>query len=689
MDTLSIDIETFSYQDLTKCGVSRYVEDPGFKILIVAFSCNSGPIKVFHFCDDLDDFFSYENIGFRKEFESRLFDSKVRKIAFNAPFEMPCLAKQYSRPMPADEWSCSMARAALHGLPLGLNAAAISLDVDARKDAAGNKLLQYFSIPTSERKRNMPSTDPEGFKAYMKYCVQDVYVEQQIAAKLDAIGVIIPASERSLWILDREINDRGVPIDVELAQAAVKMDTKVKDRLMAEAEQLGVANVRSPKQVKDWLKLTTDRDIHSLSKGMLDELKQLFPNQAHVRRMLEIRSQTSKSSVAKYESLLNYICSDGCAHDMFQFAGASQTGRWAGRGPQPHNLTKNVLGVDALATAIKAVKAGRGDILEMTYGSIPLVLSQLCRTAFAAPNGYLFAPSDYAAIEARVLAWLAGEEWRLEVFRTHGKIYETSASMMYGIPLEQITKGSTYRVKGKLSELGLGYQGARGALERIAQTALTEALLKYELLGEHPVRLTGETPIEAIKRALYLSEEDLIQIPPAWRAASPAIPRLWRCLNECAMKVTRDRGGIARYNGLEFSFRQGSLIMTLPSGRSLFYHKAQIGQGDYGDNLVFWGVNQSKNRWEKYETYGGSLTENAVQAISRDILADAMLTMNAQIPEYPIVMHVHDEIMPLVPEKETERAGKEIKRIMETPPKWAPGLPLKVETSFLKFYRKE
>lgn len=686
---LGVDIETFSPVDLKSCGSAKYVEHPRFRGLIVAFHIDDSPVYSFHLCPEMPDFNSAKNRGNYDVFIRYLNDPTVLKFAYNAPFERRGLAKIFGRSMPASEWVCTMATAGMLGYPMGLDKTAKALNLTVQKDPRGQKLMRMFSIPDKDGNVVSPASAIPEFFDYMAYCERDVMVEREVRKALFKLlnQVTVPATERELWVLDQEINDRGVPINVELVDSAIEMYEVHVENLLKEAQILGVENAQSPAQVKKWLNdsANLEEEISSLNKAALDDLKVLCKDDKTASRLIEIRSQLSKSSVKKFKALQNWACFDGWVRGMIQIYGADQTGRFAGRGPQPQNFVKNVLGEEALERCIQLIKSRNTAAIELLFGPLMHIISQICRTAFIPPPGCHLAAPDYSAIEARVLAWIAGEQWRLDVFNGSGKIYETSASRMYHVPIEQITKGSTFRLKGKLSELALGYQGAGGALTRIAQSALTEALLKYALLGEHPKLEPGETPIQGIVRSLTLSDEELKTIPRIWRDASPAIVSHWRNMEECALMITRDRGGMARYHAAEFSFKNGSLVMRLPSGRSIFYHGAQIGQNDFGECVTFWALN-SKNQWVKEDTYGGKLTENITQAISRDVLVDGMLRLKRELPQYPILFHVHDEIVAAVPEGHD---GKDIDEVMKIAPSWAAGLPLKAETSILKFYRKE
>lgn len=607
MRTLSIDIETYSSVDLAKSGVYRYAEAPDFEILLFGYSVDAGPVQVV-------DFACGEKIP--KEIQQAILDNNVTKWAFNAQFERICLSKYFGIHLAPDSWRCTMVWSAYLGLPLSLEGAAIVTGADKKKLTKGKELIRYFSVPCKPtvtnggRTRNLPEHAPEKWNSFKAYNLRDVEVELSIQEKLQKFPM--PEEEWNNYILDQQINDRGIQLDLELVKKAIQCDEKVREELTSRLKELtDLDNPNSVVQMKSWLSekgLETD----SLDKASVKALLKEAPE--HLSEVLELRQLLAKSSVKKYTAMENAVCTDGRARGLLQFYGANRTGRFAGRLIQVQNLPQNHL--SDLEQARRLVRGGHFDALEILYDSIPGVLSELIRTAFVPKKGYKFIVADFSAIEARVIAWLAGETWRNEVFATHGKIYEASASQMFKVPLEEVTKGSPLRQKGKIAELALGYGGSVGALK--AMGALD----------------------------MGLTEEELKPLVYAWRNANPNIVRLWWDVDRAVKEAVTERCRTETHR-IRFEYRSGMLLIWLPSGRQLTYVKPRMGINSFGSEAVTYeGVGATK-KWERIESYGPKFVENIVQAISRDILCCAMRKLNEK--GFDIVMHVHDEVVLEVP----------------------------------------
>lgn len=673
---IGIDIETFSSVDLTKCGVYKYVEASDFEIMLLAYSIDRGPVEVIDLKGidllgpDPDDIERVNDIL------SYLTDPKILKTAYNANFERTCLAKHFGIEFPPAEWECTMARASMLGLPLSLEAAARILQLQEEKNAEGKALIKYFSMPckptkvNGQRTRNLPEHDTEKWQRFVEYCRQDVVVEQEIRK---ATGFFeIPVTERRMWELDQRINDAGVLLDLTFVNNAIKQDVEYREKLTTEAIRLtGLSNPNSAGQLKDWLSEELDTEVTQLRKTDIPELlKQSKCN--NVNRVLAIRGEMAKTSVKKYIAMHKVVCGDGRVRGLLQYYGANRTGRFAGRLVQVQNLPKaadakdeNYLG--DLDLPRNLVRAGDLDMVELLFGNVPDVLSQLIRTAFIAPEGHRFIPSDFSAIEARVIAWLAGERWRLDVFNTHGKIYEASAAQMFKVPLESVTKGSTLRQKGKMAELALGYQGGPNAIINI--------------------EVSNKTPTKD-----RIPEEELPKLVKMWRNANKKIVQLWYDVEEAAIDAVETgelRFIAVRTNGkskIYFKVEHNILFITLPSGRRLAYQSPTLVPNQFnGQSLRYWGMDQTTKQWKRVETYGGKLVENIVQAIARDCLVEAMLRLD--VFGYKIAFHVHDEAVLEVPNG--SGSVDEVNRIMSQPISWAEGLPLKAESYETNYYKKD
>lgn len=661
MEELHIDIETYSSIDLKTCGAYRYLESLDFEILILAYAFNGDPVKVVDVC-------SGEAIPI--EFIKALKDPSVRKCAHNAVFERIAFLN-YGYPTKIEEWYCSAIQAAYCGLPLSLWMVgdALGFGEEKGKLATGKALIRYFSMPCKPTKtnggrtRNFPEHDPEKWGQYKEYCARDVEVERSIGEVLQDYK--IPETERRLYALDQQINDRGILIDTDLARGAYRTNAAYVKTVEKEMIALaGVGNPHSVAQLKEWMGAVTGKTINSLAKAEISNMLEDETNE-DVREVLRLRQRLSKSSIKKYTAMLNCICSDSRGHGFFQFYGANRTGRWAGRLVQLQNLTKNY--ISDLEVARQNVKSGDYRNVELLYSDVTDILSQLIRTTFVAPKGSTFAIADFSAIEARVTAWLAGENWRLDVFNTHGRIYEASASSMFGVPIEEVTKGSELRQKGKVAELALGYQGSVGALKTMGA------------------------------EAMGLSESEMEDIVTLWRQASPSIVSLWKELEACAKKAVKTKKPVRSKNrGLLFECDADFLTILLPSGRKLFYREPKIrpktvrkanGETWEAESLTYMGMDQVKKQWTTLDTYGGKLTENVVQAIARDVLADSMLRLDKQ--GFEIVMHVHDEVVCEIRTDHSEWVLKKMCDIMSAPIEWAHGLPLAADGYLSEFYKKD
>lgn len=649
MKTLNIDVETHSSYDLRKTGAYKYMESEDFEILIIAYSIDYGDVKSIDMYDIDQELY--------KEFRGLLFDPEVTKYAFNAAFERAALAKHFDTTMPPSEWICSMVNSTRVGLPASLEMCAEVLGIDMQKDAKGKNLIKYFSMPckptkvNGRRTRNYPEHDPEKWQQFIDYCEQDVRVEMAITEEISNIDY--PDSEQQLWTIDQHINDRGVHIDEALMLGAYELDEISKSDLMRQAKQLtGLANPNSTQQLLGWFE-EQGLDIDNLRKATVDEYLQTATGKA--RKMLELRQQMSKTSVKKYDKMYHMACSDNRIKGMFQFYGAG-TGRWAGRGVQMQNLTKHSMTDEELDIAREAIKQQDFDwldlMLEYPYQDI---LSQLIRTTFTAEDGYTLAVSDFSAIEARVIAWFAGEQWRLDVFDTHGKIYEASAAQMFDVPIESIGKGDPLRQKGKVAELALGYQGGAGALESMGALDMG------------------------------LEQSELKPLVDAWRAANPNIKKFWHNCQKAAIKAV-NKGAVQTANGIKFYMQHGHLLVELPSGRALVYREAELNENSWGSTIVeFKGLNAVR-KWDTIKTYGGKLVENIVQATARDALGVSMERLEKQ--GYKIVAHVHDELILEVPDDGHDHL-KDIENIMSQPIDWAEGLNLDSDGFVSPFYMKD
>lgn len=644
-NVLAIDIETYSDVSLPDCGVYRYVDSDEFRILLFAFSVNGDPTEII-------DMAQGEKIpGHIREM---LLDDAVIKTAFNANFERVCLSKYLRTPLKPEAWRCTAVQASLLALPLSLEGVGAVLGLDKQKMAEGKELIRYFCSPcrptkaNGGRTRNLPSDAPEKWELFKTYCIRDVDVEKQIRERLHRYP--ISEREQTFYCMDQRINDRGIMADTVLVSHAAACDHLYKEAAAEKAYRLtGLDNPNSVVQLKGWLNengYATD----TLAKDKVREMA--YGAEGDVLEVLKLRLATSKTSVKKYEAISRSVCRDGRVRGLLKFYGANRTGRWAGRLVQIHNLPQNH--IPDLELAREIVREGRYEEVEMLYESTPDVLSELIRTAFVAKPGCRFIVSDFSAIEARVLAWMAGESWRLAAFKAGKDIYCASASQMFGVPVEKNGINGHLRQKGKISELALGYGGSTGAL--VSMGALQ----------------------------MGLSEEELPSLVNSWRNANPAITAFWWEVDRAAISAVKDKRS-SRVGRLSFSYNDGFLFVTLPSGRRLAYAKPRMAINRFDrEGLTYEGIGESK-KWQRQETYGPKLVENAVQATSRDILAEALLRIEKA--GYDIVCHVHDEAVLEVPEEEA--SVDEINSLMAVNPCWAEGLPLSAAGFESPFYRKD
>lgn len=651
MKTINIDLETFSDIDLGRSGIYKYTDSPNFEILLFAYSIDGEPVEVI-------DLASGEKLS--EELLRVVMDDSIIKSAFNSNFERLCLSRYISRLLKKHiilnpvSWRCSMTQSALLGLPLSLESVGRVLGLEQQKMSEGKTLIRYFCIPckptaaNGARIRNLPSDAPEKWDMFKKYNIRDVDVELAICKKLEAYP--IPDKEQEYYVLDQRINDQGLLVDMNLVDAAISCNHQFTVAATERAYELtGLENPNSVSQLKTWL-LERGVEVESLSKKAVTELVE--ETEGEVEEALKLRLLMAKTSVKKYEAIDRAVCDEGRVHGLFQFYGANRTGRWSGRLVQFQNLPQNHL--KDLTLARELIVDGRFEDVELLFGNTPSVLSELIRTAFIPKQNHRFIVADFSAIEARVISHLAGEKWRLEVFASHGKIYEAAASMMFHVPIVSVTKGSPLRQKGKISELACGYGGGVGALK--AMGALEMGVEEHELQG----------------------------LIDNWRAANPRIVSLWWEVDKAAIEAVKDKT-ITRTHNILFTYKSGMLFVTLPSGRDLVYVKPKLRLNKFGrEGLTYEGIGATR-KWERIETYGPKIVENIVQAIARDLLAEAMLRLYNT--GFTIVAHVHDEVICEVPNGTS--SVEEICTIMSEQPTWVKGLPLKADGYECSFYKKD
>ena len=642
MNSIEIDIETYSDVDLSKCGVYKYSSSPNFEILLFGFSVDGGEVEVV-------DVACGEEIP--ADILAALSDESVIKWAFNAMFERVCLSNYLGEWLEPESWKCSMVWSATLGLPLSLENVGAVLGLEKQKLSEGKELIRYFCVPCKPTKtnggrtRNLPEHDREKWERFKEYNFRDVEAEMQIQQRLAKFPVLDFVWEE-YW-QDQEINDRGIGVDMEMVARAIAMDGRSKSELSTAMQELTeLENPNSVHQMKQWLS-ENGMDTDSLDKKAVAELLKTAPEP--LGEALALRQQLAKSSVKKYQAMENAVCADSRAHGMFAFYGANRTGRFSGRIIQLQNLYKNTM--PDLAQARELVRCGDFEALEILYDSVPEVLSELIRTAFVPQDGRKFIVADFSAIEARVLAWIAGERWRLKVFEGGGDIYCASASQMFHVPVEKHGVNGHLRQKGKIAELALGYGGSVGAL--ISMGALE----------------------------MGLAEEELQPLVSAWRDSNPCITEFWWAVDRAVKECIKMRAGTETH-GIRFDYQGGMLFITLFSGRRLAYVKPRIGENQFGgESVTYMGVGGTK-KWERLESYGPKFVENIVQAVSRDILCYAMRTLR----NCSIVAHVHDEI---IIEADRRMSLPAVCEQMGRTPPWAKGLLLRADGYECDFYQKD
>ena len=672
---LHIDLETYSDVDIKKGGLYRYIASPTFEIMLFGFAMDDAPAQ----CIDL-------KCGERLPawVLNAIFDPSVHKCAYNAAFEWACLSKIYGT-LPPSQWRCAMVHGLYCGYPGSLEALgkALRLPQDKQKLSVGKSLINYFCKPCAPSKanggrtRNLPQNAVEKWQTFKVYNCQDVVTERESENCLADMPV--PDFVQKQWETDLIINSRGVAVDMDLTHGALKIGNQVKNDLMTEAVELSqLQNPNSLQQLKRWLTDETGEEISTLNKETVSGLLGNKGNSRAVNRMLEIRQELGKTSTKKYDAIEACVCPDNRVRGLLQFYGANRTGRWAGRLVQVQNLPRTY--IEALTTARRLIKLPQNtenplplpfirDEIKMIFGGVSDTLSQLIRTAFIATPGNILIDADFSAIEARVISWLAGENWRLDVFRSHGKIYEASASRMFGVPIERIKKGNpeySLRARGKVAELALGYQGGVGAMRRM----------------------------DVGHNLDNLSDDEVKNIVDQWREANSKIVDLWYAINDAVISVV-SKGGSRTVRGLTFAreYHANSqavyMTITLPSGRKLYYVNPSIGENRWGNpSIIYYGVEQGKSQWGKIETYGGKITENCVQAIARDCLAEVIERLEAA--GFPIVFHVHDEVViDMPPIINGEDLLNTVRKIMSAPISWAPDLPLNAEGWVGEYFKKD
>ena len=649
MKKLSCDIETFSDVDLIICGLYKYADSPNFEMLLFAYAVDDGDVHII-------------DIAGGEELPEKIIQAiksdTVVKTAYNAQFERVCLSRYLKLPdgeyLNPQSWYCTAVQAAELALPLSLADVGSVLGLERQKMTEGKELIKYFCVPCKPTKsngnctRNRPCHDINKWETFKKYCMRDVDVERQIADKLKMYP--ISDEEHRLYVLDQIINDRGVLVDSELAEQAVKLNSIQTAVAVEQAYMItGLENPNSVTQLKQWLK-EKGVEIESLSKKSVKSLAD--ETDGDVSEMLKLRLLMAKTSVKKYEAVIRSVCSDNRVHGMMRFCGANRTGRWSGNILQPQNLPQNHLPDLTLARDI--VKDGDFEMLDMMFGNVPNVLSELIRTVLIPKPNHRFIVADFSAIEARVLAWIAGEQWRIDTFKNGGDIYCASASKMFKVPVEKHGVNGELRQKGKISELACGYGGSVGALKNMGAVEMG------------------------------VQENELQGLINDWRNANPHIVRFWYEVGNAAMKAIKEKTTVP-LGKLVFAYERGILFIRLPSGRRLSYIKPRIGTNRFGgDSITYMGINSAK-KWDRLETFGGKLTENIVQGTARDLLANALI--NAANAGYDTVFHVHDEIICEVPNG--YGSVDELCKLMCIKPEWADGLPLNADGFECEYYKKE
>lgn len=662
MKTLSIDIETYSGADLAECGVYRYAEHPDFRILLFAYAVDYGPVEVVSIATG-------ERLP--EDIFWALTDPTVTKTAFNATFERVCLSRwlrdraflNSDEFLDPEQWDCTMVAAARCGLPLSLAQCGEVLGLDEKDEGKmkeGKALIRKFSCPNRKGERTLPEDDPEAWEVFKAYCKRDVEVEQAIRNAVKRFTQ--PKWEKRLYGIDQRINDRGVLIDRQLVECADRLADEYTAQLFEAAKRItGLENPNSPTQLKAWLKDKTGVSVASLNKAEMDDIEKAVGSRGVAGKVLKLRMEMGKTSVKKYSAMLDCVCGDGRIHGLLQYYGAARTGRWAGRLVQVQNLPQNHL--KDLDEARRLVKAGDLDEFTCNYKNPTQVLSELIRTAFVAEDGKVFHVCDFSAIEARVVAWIAGEEWVLDVFRQGGDIYCATASQMFGVPVEKHGANSELRAKGKIAVLALGYGGGVSALDK---------------MGGQRMGLTQKEEGEIVNR---------------WRTANRHIVRLWDTVERAARRAIMTGMDTKINRDIVFGYQGGCLTVQLPSGRKLVYPRAKVEEymktrferPELTEAVTYEGTNKTTKKWERLETYGGKMVENIVQATARDILAWVMF--KAEKNNFPIVFHVHDEI--IVEADPAEVKLEDVEKIFSEPVEWAEGLPLKGAGYTTPYYKKD
>lgn len=671
MTHIHLDFETYSDIDIKKAGAFRYIESSAFEILLCAYSVDDGPVRV------LDLTVPQDRDYFNTTFKDLIFSNDSIVAAYNAAFEAWCIARHFNvafTPDYAAKFRCTMLHGLYAGYTAGLEATgrALGIPEDKQKLNTGKALIRYFCVPCKPTKanggrtRNYPHHDPDKWALFKTYNAQDVEAEMEIERCLSAFPV--PDFIQKQWETDLIINARGVAVDMEFVHGALEMGDTVRTELTEEAVNIsGLYNPNSVRQLSQWLSDATGADVSNLRKETVNEMLGRDDNSDEVQRMLEIRQELGKTSTKKYDAIQEAVCEDGRVRGLLQFYGANRTGRWAGRLVQVQNLPRTY--TEPLELARELVKGRKLDALRLIYGSPNDTLSQLIRTAFVAAPSNVLIDADFSAIEARVISWLADEEWRLEVFRTHGKIYEASASQMFGVPLERIKKGNpeyALRQRGKVAELALGYQGGVPAMRQMD---------------------TG-------KLLADLPDEEIKDIVDKWRNTNPKIRNLWYSFNDAAIRVIQN-GSSVRVRCCTISREcdcirgTSCLTIALPSGRKLYYIDPAVGENRWGGpSISYMGMDQTTKKWRRIETYGGKLVENVVQAIARDCLAQAIDRLEAA--GLPVVFHIHDEVVIDTPAFGSNDAMLDkVVEIMSLPIPWAEGLPLGADGWVGQFFKKD
>ena len=642
---LMVDLETYSSADISKAGAFKYAESDDFEILLLAYAWDDGSVRVL----DLTDPFRHDELP---DIVAGLLDPNVVKVAHNSAFERACLSKHLGEDLPPEEWEDTMVLAAMNGLPMSLDAAGAALQLKDQKIKEGSALIRYFCCPCKPtisnggRTRNLPEHAPDKWIRFVEYCRRDVEVEQAIYYRLKDFPV--PDWERRVWALDARVNERGVLVDTELAEAAIAVDEAFREEHTAEMQRLtGLDNPNSVAQLKEWLE-TVGVSCESLNKATVSDLLAAVPDPT-TRRVLGLRQMLGKTAAKKYGAMTAAACKDDRVRGILQYYGAGRTGRWAGRLVQPQNMAQNHL--DQIGKVRELVRERDLETLELIFDNVPDVLGQLTRTALIAKPGHTFLVADYAAIEARVIAWMAGEKWRMEVFAQGGDIYCSSASQMFKVPVEKHGINGHLRQKGKIAELACGYGGGVAALKAFGA----------DKMG--------------------LTEAEMQQIVTQWRQASPTIPKFWRETENAATRALLHPGNTFSLPcGVKYRKDADALRCQLPSGRVLSYWGARI----ENNSICFMGQNQTTRKWEKTETWGGKLVENIVQAVARDCLAVALIRLDEA--GYKVTFHVHDEIIAEAPDGSR---WQDMAEVMGRPLDWAPGLLLRGDGYATKFYMKD